>query len=220
MKQGIGLWAAILTLVCVISQQLNADIISNFDDGTLQGWVNLATTDFSVINPGVGGNPGGFLAASDLIGGANDPAILRAPIDYTGDLTQYAEVSFDALALDGADPAFVNAVIIESSNGTFWAFRPTFSNLFNAWSSYSVPINGGTGWFLSGLNNGPGPFDSFADTVSNVANFYMTIGGNPTITEGFENGLDNISLVVPEPSGVSLLVVCGTLALRRRRRIA
>lgn len=191
------------------SSLASASLVSDFDDGTVQGWQNLDPNGFIVDNPGVGGNPGGFLRFTDIFSGSVDPSVVRAPAVFSGDFSGFSSIEFDAYLVAGNVQA--NAVRIESTDGTIWVYRPDIV-AFNTWVHHSAPINDGTGWYLSTLTAGNTPFADVKTTVKSVS---VTMAGLPAL--GFESGIDNFT-IVPEPASTSFMIVAGAVLLLRRRR--
>jgi len=201
-------------VVGLIATRASADIVSNFDDGTFQGWVNVAPAEFQMTNPGFGGNPAGYLAFTDLNSMSVDPPLIRAASQFSGDLTQYSNFRYDVFVI--ADAFRYPAVIVEGGNGSFWAYRPAFGAT-ETWVTVTAPINDGTGWVPSGLNTGP--VEPFADTIGDIKNVYVS----PTVSTvvAFESGIDNFTLVVPEPASAAILtILAGCVGFRRRRTLA
>ncbi len=201
--------AVAFAITMLVAAQSNASIISNFDDGTLQGWTNLKVGGFDVINPGTGGNPGGYLAFIDTLSGAESPALVQAPPQFSGDLSSFTSVEYDAFVIASAIQA--NSVLIEGSDGTVWSFRPELKGL-EAWESYSIPLDGGNGWFLSGLSQGNTPF---SEVIADVSAVYVGMAVSTDL--GFESGIDNFRLI-PEPSTLMALALISAFALRGRSR--
>jgi len=92
----------LLFIAAVSTSSAYAEIISDFNSGTVQGWTEsnpLQGGSFggSLFAPSTGGNPGGYLLATDSVSGGGSLAA-RAPAPLSGDLTVFQEVSWDVLS--------------------------------------------------------------------------------------------------------------------------
>jgi len=58
-RMKIALVVSATLLVCIQATELHAEILFDFDDGTLQGWTAEPFFGGTLSNPGSGGNPGG-----------------------------------------------------------------------------------------------------------------------------------------------------------------
>lgn len=128
MRSAFASVAGAFALAAVASSTALADAASRFDDGTTQGWFGSGCT---LINPGVGGNPGGYLR------GCNDRTFTKLGFAvFTGALHQGKYVlSFD-IKNDGPTPLTTLTV-------SFWNMG---LELFETWATqFPVPA-GGDGW--------------------------------------------------------------------------
>lgn len=100
-----------LSLVCIFVAHGKCSPISDFDDGTVQGWMIADPAYGYVDNPGTGGSPGGYLRAVDTQGGGGVAAF--APAQFLGDLTSYSGIEYDAFVFNHVPPPIhggVNAI--------------------------------------------------------------------------------------------------------------
>lgn len=181
-------------------------VSSDFEDGTLGGWaLSSGSVGFDLINPGSGGNPGGYLQMVDtLAGGAG--GLVEAPSQYHGDLSGFTSVSWDSRS-----PITANNIrfIVRGSASTYVYNPGTAGLLANTWQSWTANLDGGTGWTqISGSAD-------FMTMLKSVTLFAFTLEIATTI--GNEASLDNVKLnpKVQQPSAIPLpapiLLLAGSL---------
>ena len=69
-------------------------LVSDFDDGTLQGWTKEPVFNGNLFNSPTGGNPNGFMVATDTVAGGG-ALLAHAPSIFTGDLSIYDGFQWD-----------------------------------------------------------------------------------------------------------------------------
>lgn len=209
----------VTTFLLVFIPSAQAGLVSDFDDGTMQGWsegdpFNLGSFGgtLSVINSG--GNPGGYLKATDSVAGGGSLAAL-APSLLSGDLALWGGLSWDVLLPSQAISS--TNVLLEGTDGTFYRsdFTLLGSQPINSWFTKSVDFGSDVGWqLLSGTA-------SFASVVSNTNALYIEL--DATICCTSEAGIDNIRTLspVPLPAAVWLFgtALIGFVGMSRRRKI-
>ena len=191
---------------------VSANIISDFDDNTLQGWhLGVSDSGFNLENPGSGGNDGGYLSLNDTsIGGFG--GLARAPVEFNGDLSTYVMISWDSLLPNNAfDP--VTLIISDFSNTTTWVYTPDSTLPANDWESWSVDLDGGNGWSRTEGSA------TFADVLTNVGTlaFDLEVSSGTSV----EAGIDNVMLTaIPLPAALWLFAggLLGLIGMARRPR--
>ena len=202
--------------ICISFSSANGATVSDFDDGTLQGWsagdpFNLGSFNGVLTVSNSGGNPGGYMVAQDTVSGGGSLAAL-APSQLTGDLSRFGSLSWDVLLPAGS--IFSTNILLEGIDGTFYRSDSSLlvSHTINSWFSKSVDFDIETGWqLLSGSA-------SFASVATNTVALYIEL--DVTTSLGTEAGVDNIS-AVPIPAAawlfLSSLVALFGVATRGRR---
>ena len=189
--------------------------------GNLAGWFPN-TIHSTVVNPGAGGNDGGFLetrrSGDFAIGAATDLAAA------TGDFgSQVWKAQVDLIGLQGTTSAVSLRFRFQDSSHNGWRHQLT-DTLGNDWKTFDLTFD--TTWTdAQAKANGwdtdlPGGFGSvsWAQTMSDVYTTEIRIDGTRTLLAG----VDNFSVTaVPEPTSYAMLLaglgVAGGMARRRRR---
>jgi hypothetical protein len=151
------LWISAALLVCV-GPVLADNVVSDFEDGTLQGWTPEPpfNGELFVAPPG---NPGFSMQATDDLPGGG-PLLARAPASYAGDLSGFIGISWDEYILDYGDPTIIAThVEIRGSDGTTYRTDNTLGPT-EVWNPRFVPfveelwtLEEGTASFLEVLEN-------------------------------------------------------------------
>lgn len=186
--------------------------------GNLAGWTGN-TTDSVVVNPGSGGNNGGYLLTRrdgafpigamttlDAATGSFAGSVWTATVD----LTEVAgEVSSVALRMRYQDSTFNGwSHVLTNSLGADWT---TYSVTFDP--SWSDAQAGANGW-VSDI----APAVSFAQTLSDVFTTEIRINGSATLSAGIDNF--GLTAAIPEPQTYALMGLgLALLGLVARRRI-
>src|SRR5262245_20245467 len=173
-------------------------IQSTFDSNS-EGWTTVGDSGaLSWIS--LGGNPGGHIRASDMVGGIS--WFFRAPAAYYGDRSGYygGTLNFDELQFDTSAQYDDRDVIMTGGNTTIWY---DFSNNPGlTWTHYSAVLADTGGW----------KFGSLASPVPATAAQIQTVLADLTdlqIRGEYRTAADTASLdnviLVPEPPMLSLL---------------
>ena len=214
----------VLTSLLIVAPDVKAALISNFDDGTTQGWSSGDPFDngsfggiLSVINSG--GNPRGYLRATDTVEGAGTLATL-APTFLSGDLTGLGRLSWDVLL--PKDSVLSTSILLEGADGTFYRSNNALLSTqpINSWFTKSVDFGLNVDWQLvRGINR----TGSFSSVVSDTQALYIELDVTKRGT-GFnpEAGIDNVRTTqetVPEPSIILGSIVALGLGSAMRRKL-
>lgn len=181
-----------LLLFCAIA---SADIlISDFDDGTRQGWLEA-----NPFNPGSGfnglltvqssgGNPGGYLRAQDTVDGGGSLAVL-APLPFSGDLSELGFIRWDVLL--PANPTFSTSALVEGLDGTLYRSHNSTSPFTpsGTWFTKTASFTSSLGWTRLSGNA------SFQAVINNAVAVYLEL--DVTFGQGIEAGIDNVRIKNP-----------------------
>lgn len=183
----------------------------------------------SLNNPGAGGNPGGYLAATDNTGGdfgINTDLITQNSIGspFLGSYATYASeyVSFD-FYFDSNTSAFSGGSGLQLyfiSGITTWLYNIDVSGQApDTWTGYNVSFGSSAGWFdVYGIGT---PFDTDKTAVTDIG-FRLTY---LTDTDNQSFGFDNFTrgYAVPEPetyAAIGFALISLAIAFRRELRTA
>jgi hypothetical protein len=126
------LWLATVTgVVCADA------IISDFEDGTMQGWVAIGDVA-GVTNPGTGGNPGGFLRMVDEAIGK--VCWVLAPAVYHGNWHGMTALSADLTQVSFSGSQFCTVQFVVSGPGGQYSYTFGERPPLGAWRTYGVSL--------------------------------------------------------------------------------
>ncbi len=207
-------WLTTIAFGLAVNIPAMANVVSDFDDGSLQGWT-LSGVGFSFVNPGTGGNPSGFAQTIDEVpGGSGGWAV--APAQFHGDLRGVQSIQWDALLpVNHLGPV---RLLIRNSSSTY-IYTPPGGFLTGVWQTWVVPFNESeAGWALASGS------DTLEQVRSNVVDMLFSV--EVATTTGTEASLDNVTLnelstpqAIPTLSlwGMGILVGLLTVIGFRRR---
>jgi hypothetical protein len=193
--------------VCAVSVSAVPNLpFSDFDDGSTQGWTAVEPFGGTLSLVTTGGNPGGWLYATDTVSGGGWLQIAGPP-EFSGDLSVYDGVSWDEIAVpqpSGIQTLSITVVLQKSSSERLLYYGEI--GPVGVWHSRYVPFDPEL-WVPST------PSVSFEDVIHDCT---LTFNMDCWAGLGPESGIDNIRLV-PEPSmGLPGLAVLVLVARRRR----
>ncbi len=208
----VCVFATIITLVLANAHVL-AGPLSDFDDGTLQGWQPATTAAFTIPFGGLldlqlaGGNPGGFMMATDTSGGG---LWVQAPPAFNGNLNLYTDLQWDEYIFPNSGITKpTRPALLGKDDATVWVNMGPL-NPTGAWHTRSVSLDGADWTLLTGTMS----FEDVRADATLLFGMDVSVTTMPTL----ECGLDNITLL-PEPASL-VLFVCGTATVLLRRKHA
>ncbi len=189
-------------VVCLCISAFGGVVISDFDDGTTQGW-ELTEPVYSAISV-VPRDDGYALLGIDTEGGHGGPVITAtAPAGFLGNWSEYTALSWEEFIFD-KEPEYLlrNYLIpkIYAVDGSYFMPNTNPDNPLHRWHNRYVPLNEA---YWKHKNN-EGSTITFNEALSNVAHFSITLESSTVL--GFEAKIDNITLV-PEPSALLLFTL-------------
>lgn len=176
----------------VLCNSAGADPLSDFEDGTFQGWTLDPSSSPNFISVVAAGNPGFALESFDSAAGLPE-IVVNAPSEFTGDLSAFEGIRWDEYFIAPAGQA--TSVFLHGSNGT--SYRSEFASdgfPTGAWRTrFSEFV--ASEWTLC-TNSGftcLGGTGSFSDVVSDVQRLSINFEVSSDI--GPDSRMDNIQLV-------------------------
>ena len=220
MKKSILL--GILLVGVVSTPAVAAQEVSDFEDGTMQGWAiaDPLGTGFNgtlILNTS-GGNPTGYLSANHTQASGDGTLLVKAPSAlFTGDLSSRS-LSWDVLVPRSFNTRTVTPtrVLLEGQDGTIYSTKRDALTDFPYGRWFSREID-----FTNTLPPGgldmpweivPGTgFASFEDVVTNVEALYIDLNArgvpvSPLELFSLEAGIDNIEMT----TGIGIVVCDGS----------
>jgi hypothetical protein len=162
-------------------------VLSDFEDGTLQGWMSNDSLEGEIYVT-TGGNPGYCMAATDT-GERSVRAV--APPEFAGDLSGYSGVKWDTFVPDkGSLTVQRTFIILQSTNLT--RFRSTYDIAqipIETWNTRFAPFRAEHWEFIHGT-------ESFEDVLRDVD--ALKINMETANGLGIESYVDNVTLI-PKP---------------------
>lgn len=174
----------LLALLCLIAaivifvKPANADVVADFNDGTLQGWIPKCETN--AVASTTGGNPDGYLKMTDTVTSLD--GYFSAPVQFLGNWHAMTSVSADIMKLSGGTKKVYNVMFMISGPGGT-CYRDFGQLPTTSWQTYSTLLDP-TLWTCESGN-----WNAVLDNVTMFAILMDFVSG----TEA--NGLDNVRLV-------------------------
>lgn len=205
-----------LTILCIAglatAAQAGTTVVaeSTWGNGDLDGWTFTSNGFGEWVNPGSGGNPGGYAQYVDVASN-HPPPQLFAPGQFLGDYTGYIGGYFEydnrlEMAPDEpGEPSNYSRIRLQGADGSEARAIADFV-LDTDWQTIRIDIVESDWQMVSGTWNG---------LISNVSGLYF--GGDFLLGSGPEAGVDNFRLIIPAPGAAALIGMGGLVAARRRR---
>jgi hypothetical protein len=205
MKKAVVILLFILFGCFLIPHQSEATIFSNFNSSA-EGWSAYETQAGGVSNfqfNSTGGNPGGYISATDSGSGA---WLFMAPQAWSGDFTQYVggTVTFDIYI----EPSGQNTNFNSNFPTVIFDLDNIGDGIYLGWIIPSSPPIGQ--WTFLSVDITPDNFQvvgsslSFEEAIKNVTRFF--IQGDYLAVINDTTRLDNVKVApVPEPATIVLL---------------
>ena len=164
--------------------------MSDFDDGTLQGWSLFEGHNGILTVQPTGGRPAGFIEADDTgpLG-----LLVVAPSEFTGDLSEFSGAKWDQFLFPGQpNPTISTFIQLVGGDGTTYESRRNVTTI-DRWITRFASFHGPRDFALV-ENTGA---TSFRDVVKDVAMLAISMDTSPRA--GIESGIDNVRLLPGTP---------------------
>ncbi len=206
------LWvSAAVLFVFSLTTVAQATVLSDFDDGTLQGWtpyLQIGSAEVTLVE--TGGNPGGHVHAVDTLGGGGTFGI-SAPAAFLGDLSGEGGLDWDERLLTASGLDHSTFAELVGADGTRY-FNRVDPGSVGSWRNRFVAFTESE-WTLNTASGSA----SFADVLSNVVELNIRMDVNSGTIPTLESDVDNIA-IVPEPGSLALLALGLAGMLKRSER--
>ncbi len=192
-------------------------LVSDFDDGTLQGWTKEPVFNGTLFVDSTGGNPDGFMVATDTVAGGGG-LLAHAPGVLKGDLSIYQGLQWDEFVYNhGSSTTLGTFLRLRGIDGTVYDSSHTRGTV-GSWHTKSALFDNANDWTL--LTGSA----AFSDVITNVDALFVSLDTSTLANGSRESGIDNIGFlnrennnVIPEPMSMLLFGLGGgVLALFRR----
>ena len=184
--------------------------MSDFDDGTLQGWTQEPVSGWTLSVMNTGGNPNGFMSASD--GAAGSRLFARVP-GLSGDLTSLVNIQWDEYLYNISNIIKGTNIFIRGADGTLWESDRSIPSL-ETWVTKSVSFTNSSDWSLV---SGTATFET---VIANADGLFINMGTSTAVV-GLESGVDNVMInAVPVLPAVWLFGsgLLGLIGIARRKK--
>lgn len=208
--RNFGVYACALAIPSALGQ-----VVETWDNGQLNGWLGN-TSRTTVFADTSGGNPGGALYSSGTgMGGTWDIGAGTTASPWTGNITEYAQISFD-VNLDSGD--FDNLwfrVRYQDSSHNGWRYSVGADLASTDWQSFVIDFDPNwsdqeaidAGWEQEQISA------SFAATMADVYSTEVRISGVGDLNAR----IDNFAFNVPAPGATAAIALMLCSGGKRRR---
>jgi gliding motility-associated-like protein len=180
-------------LLC-ISCQAHAQITSTFDTDA-DGWTALNANGGEPIYVSTGGNPDGYIRASDGVGGV--PTLMVAPSKFLGNrIFSYGQLLHFDLKV-ALIPTSSGAGDIRIYGGGTSLFRNVIAPIPNTttWTSYSLQLHEDQIWRVGSIGGPVATKEQMKQVLTSVTAIHISVEYNATIQNSTDIGyLDNVIL--------------------------
>ncbi|UCF92353.1 MAG: DUF4214 domain-containing protein [Desulfobacterales bacterium] len=172
----------VLGMFCLSSGHAAEVVTYDFDDGTFQGWTSEPSFGGTLSVDGSGGNPGGFMVATDSV--PLGLLLARAP-GLFGDLSGLESIQWDEFVYDnGTRTEGGTFVWMIGNNGSVYHSSNALE-VIGEWNTRSIRFDDPSAWTLVGTS-------SFEDVVQNAKGIYFAMDTSRQAEGGRESGIDNV----------------------------
>ena len=198
-------------VVLALTAASSTAALSTFDTDD-EGWTITGDAQGGGASPtweSSGGNPGGYISATDDVQGGT--WYFKAPAAFHGDFSSAygTNLTFD-LRQSRTSSQFDNVDVYLSGGGLDLTFDTAY-NPGTEWTGYNLLLTEVGGWQLSGSPPTQAEFQQVLGDVTDLQIRGEYVSGSDV------GDLDNVVLV-PEPATMVLLGVGGLAVLKRSRR--
>ncbi len=207
-RQYACLSIASFVLSLVANSAVATVAVTDFDDGTFQGWTPWGEKYGEINLLPSGSNPGGAVRAVDTVAGGGGFGV-SAPAEYLGDLSGWSALLWDEKPLLSSNLVTSTWAFLIGEDGTVYR-NIVAKGTAGQWRQRQALLVSAD-WELSPYSTGTA---SLADVLSNVVELRIVMDINAGSLPTLEADVDNIVLV-PEPGSMLFVALSLVVFLRR-----